>query len=282
MLRARTTAMVHTTRLEFQLRRAQQREQEALARAGESLAAAEHWPDDGAAEPLLAEVRRLRLALDEYKAGIACSMESDRADVVSVARWMRLFVVVRGLCTRAVLRHHTNRCRRELRPLHERLGALALAEAGGPAAPRVPGTLIEAVRGARAEQKTAVAERALRLAPFGGSALPGWLGRLADEGKALGCALVAQLRGQLLPRASALAGLVAGWWVAYTYTDSRPRAILRSIGIGQGGTHVVSGETYKAMSFWLPIMAGAVCAYLGDRIARRVREHYQLHDLSPK
>ena len=281
MLRARTAAMVHTARLEFELKRAQQREREALARAGESFAATPHPPADAAAQALLADVRRLGRELDGHSAAVARSMEDDRADLVSVARWMRPLVVVRGLCARAVLRHHATRRLRDLRPLHERLGAIALAQPGDwAAAGGIPGTLVDAIRGARAEQQTAVASRTLRLAPLGGAALPGWLGVVASETKALGQALVKQLRGQLLPRASALAGLAAGWWVAHTYTDSRPRAVLRSIGIGKGGTHVVSGDTYQAMSFWLPILAAAICAYLGDRIARRVRQHYQLRGLS--
>jgi hypothetical protein len=283
VLRARTTAIVHTARLEIQLKRAQQREREALARAGESFAATRQLPADAAAQPLLAEVRRIRLALDAHSAAIAGSVDDDRADFVSVARWMQPLVAVRGLCARAILRHHASRCLRDLRPLHERLGAIALAQPGdGSATSRVSVTLAEAVRGARAEHETAVAERTLRLAPFGGSALPGWVGGAAGESKALGRALLRQLQGQLLPRASALAGLAAGWWVAHTYTDSHPRAVLRSIGIGKGGTHVVSGETYRAMSFWLPILAAAVCAYLGDRIARRVRQHYRPRNLSPE
>jgi hypothetical protein len=43
--------------------------------------------------------------------------------------------------------------------------------------------------------------------------------------------------------------------------------VLRSVGVVSGGTHVVSESTYKAMSFWLPLLAAAVCAYLGERIA---------------
>lgn len=263
MLRARTAAIVHTARLELQLKRARQREREALARAGESFAAAPEPAADAAAQPLLAEIRRLGLALDGHSAGVARSLEDDRADLMSVATLLQPLVVVRGLCARAVLRHHAARCRRDLRPLHERLGALALAQSGH-----------------RAEQQTAAANLTLGPTPLAGAALPGWLGGVAREAKALGQALVKQLRGQLLPRASALAGLAAGWWVAHTYTDSRPRAVLRSIGIGKGGTRVVSGDTYQAMSFWLPILAAAICAYLGDRIARRVRRHYRLRDLS--
>ena len=50
------------------------------------------------------------------------------------------------------------------------------------------------------------------------------------------------------------------------------RSVLRSVGIGSGGTHVVSGSTYKAMSFWLPLLAAAVCAYLGERIVGYYRK----------
>ena len=38
---------------------------------------------------------------------------------------------------------------------------------------------------------------------------------------------------------------------------------------------VVSGTTYKAMNFWVPILAAAVCAYLGDRLARAIRQRYE-------
>jgi len=93
-----------------------------------------------------------------------------------------------------------------------------------------------------------------------------------QEGRALGAAVLQQLRGALLPRASALAGLAAGWWVASTYTDSHLRSVMNTVGLGRGGTHVVSGTTYKAMNFWLPILAAAICAYLGERLARKIGE----------
>ncbi len=274
MIRARTGAAVHAARLDLQMRRAERREREALARAGELLAALEHAPSHGETHSLRIEAKRLRLEREAHSAAVTRSLEDDRADYALVASWMRPLVVLRGLCVRAVLRHRIARCERELRPLHERLAAATLAEPAlsGSA---VSGTLVEAIRGARAERETALAERTRRLEAFEGKAVPRWLGWMADEGKALGRALAKQLQGQLLPRASALAGLAAGWWVAHTYTDSRPRSLLRSIGIGHGGTHVVSGDTYRAMSFWLPVVAAALCAYLGDRIARWVRSRYQ-------
>ena len=90
------------------------------------------------------------------------------------------------------------------------------------------------------------------------------------EGRALGGAVLQQLRGKLVPRFSALAGLAAGWWVTSTYTDSHLRSVMNTVGLGRGGTHVVSGTMYKAMNFWLPILAAAICAYMGDRLARRI------------
>ncbi|HEX6668420.1 MAG TPA: hypothetical protein VF061_02610, partial [Gemmatimonadales bacterium] len=66
-------------------------------------------------------------------------------------------------------------------------------------------------------------------------------------------------------------GLCVGWWIANTYTDSHLRSGLRSLGIGSGGTRVVSSSTYEAMTFWLPLLAAALCAYLGERIGAHYR-----------
>lgn len=281
MIRARAGAAVHAARLDLQMRRAERREREALARAGELLVASEHAPSHGETHSLRVEAKQLQLEREAHSAAVTRSLEDDRADYALVATWMRPLVVLRGLCVRTVLHHRIARCERELRPLHERLAAATLAESALPGS-AVSGTLVEAIRGARAERETALAERTRRLEAFEGKAVPPWLGWMADEGKALGRALARQLQGQLLPRASALAGLAAGWWVAHTYTDSRPRSLLRTIGIGHGGTHVISGDTYRALSFWLPIAAAAVCAYLGDRIARWLRSRYQPSETDPR
>jgi hypothetical protein len=72
--------------------------------------------------------------------------------------------------------------------------------------------------------------------------------------------------------------MAVGWWIANTYTDSHLRSALRSLGLGHGGTHVVSGSTLKAMSFWLPLFAAAVCAYVGERVAGYYRGHGQERD----
>ncbi len=121
MIRARAGAVVHAARLEFQMKRAEQRGCDALARAGELLATSEHPSTRGASPALLAETRRLRLEREAHSAAVTRSLGADCADYVAVAPWMRPLVILRGLCARAVLRHRMTRCRRELRLLHERL-----------------------------------------------------------------------------------------------------------------------------------------------------------------
>lgn len=164
------------------------------------------------------------------------SRQADRADGAGVDGWMLPVVAVRGWATRAVLRHRISRGHRALAGHYEALGrtareGVALADAPAPAPPAPPGA---------------------------------WAG---GEAARFRRAFWAQLRPAILPKAPALAGLAAGWWIANTYTDSRWKSLARSIGIGSGGTTVVSAETYRAMGFWLPLLAAAVCAYLGDRVA---------------
>jgi hypothetical protein len=129
------------------------------------------------------------------------------------------------------------------------------------------------VHAARAEQE-AIATEQVERAPFSSSERPALLGPLWREGKAFTRAFAKQLQSHLFPRAPALAGLAVGWWIARTYTDSRWRSVLRTLGIGEGGTRVVSSETLQAMNFWLPLCAAAICAYVGDRIARSLRHRY--------
>jgi hypothetical protein len=231
-------------------RAAEQRERDALVRAGEALAAAIERDPGAAVEELPAGIRQLRRRVDDLTEEIPRSLEADRADYVRVSSNLRGLVILRGLCTRAILRHQRARCWRDLRPLYAQLGAAAIKRSPSlTATPRAPAVQVEA-------------------AP-----LP-WMSRVADEAKLLGRALKRQLRDRLFPRLPALVGLAAGWWVANTYTDSHWKSTLRSVGIGGGGTHVVSGEMYRLMMFGLPILSAAVCAYLSDRLAHFIRGRY--------
>jgi hypothetical protein len=166
--------------------------------------------------------------------------EAERRDLARVAWWIRPAVVMRTLSSRAVLQDERRRRQRVLDVAHE---ALARAAGRGRAGDPPP------------------------LSAPGGPPVSGWASR---EAHGLTIAFWGQLRSHIFPKAPALVGMAVGWWIANTYTDSRVRSVLHSVGIGSGGTHVVSGSTFRAMSFWLPLFAAALCAYAGERIWERL------------
>lgn len=270
---ARLTAPLQHLRLSGRLRDARERERRALARLGEAVVRA--GPSDRHVElqAALLRIQAVRGRMDALRSALERSVEAERSDLAAVAPWMRPVVAIRGLAERAVLRHRLARTRRELRPEHEAVGAQVLADPALAHWARCLPHLADAVATARADVAAASTDLNRRL-PGPGGAAPLWTDPLAREAAAFGRAVWSHLRPQVFPRASALAGLAAGWWVTATYTDSRWRAIFRSLGLGHGGTHVVSGSTYRAMRFWVPILAAALCAYLGDRLARYLRRRY--------
>ena len=247
---SRITAPLNGLRRGVDAWSAERQEAETLRRAGRELANSPKLVDDDRLDPFFAALSRHQARLDILTAALAASAERERADYAAVVPWVRPLVVLRGLCDRALTHHQLQRYRREMGLCHEALGRAALRNS---------------VESVRLEQPApAFRFRRTRLV------------RVAtDEGRALGGAVLQQLRGKLVPRASALAGLAVGWWVTSTYTDSHLRSVMNTVGLGRGGTHVVSGTTYKAMNFWLPILAAAICAYLGDRLARRIGERQE-------
>jgi hypothetical protein len=179
---------------------------------------------------------------------------------------------VRGVCTRLVLRHRQSLERRALWPRFEALGDLAMGSAESATHAGAHSRLRRDVAAARGELADTTVKRERWMAPFGGRALPAWTATAGTEAVGFGRAVLRQLRSHLMPKAPALAGLAAGWWIANTYTDSHFRSVLRSVGIGSGGTRVVSSSTYDAMTFWLPLLAAALCAYVGERLGAYYRE----------
>ncbi len=246
LMRLRT--QLHQIQLDLHHAWLRGRERAALRRLGEAVAES-GWSGGNA------EVLRVRSAMEAALAGIEelenasrASLAADRADFAAVDSWMRPVVAARGICARLVLRHRRSALRRGLEPHHVALGKLAAAE------PEHWYPLVREVSAVRARYVGIVAERQ-------------WSGRVVTESLGFGRAVLTQLRSHFFPKAPALAGLAVGWWIARTYTDSHLRSVLRSIGIGNGGTRVVSSSTYEAMSFWLPLLTAALCAYLGERIA---------------
>jgi hypothetical protein len=264
---ARLHAQSREILLELRFRRLRRRERLTLRRLGGDVA---RTGADGneALAALLAEIaqgeRRAAALLDEYQA----SLEADRADLRVMASWMRPVVVLRGLCTRQVLRHRRSIELRAARPLLERLGTVVAESPGSHSA---GGSLVLEVVALREALTLVASERERCGAPYGGSAFPRWTSQAARETMGFGRAVVTQLRSYLLPKGPAIAGLCVGWWLANTYTDSHLRSALRSLGIGSGGTRVVSSSTYEAMTFWLPLLAAALCAYLGERLSAYYR-----------
>jgi hypothetical protein len=260
----RLQAQLHEVRLGLRRRQLQRRERLALRRLGEEIARDSERTGHEALGGIIAEIDHAHRGLAALAAESDASMEADRTDLRRVAAWVKPVVVTRGVCTRLVLRHQRRADRGRLGARYEALGELAARLGIGVARPEL--------RHTRAGLGRVQTELERRRAPFGGAAHPAWTVRAGVEAVGLGRAILSQLHAHLLPKAPALAGMVAGWWIANTFTDSPVRSVLRSVGIGRGGTHVVSGSTYQAMHFWLPLLAAALCAYLGERIASYYRQ----------
>ncbi|HWE25969.1 MAG TPA: hypothetical protein VG496_18680 [Myxococcales bacterium] len=264
----RIAAIVGSWKLGWRIKRARHADRVAARILGGALAGS------SAVGRLVDEVRSRGHAQDHLDTAMRASLEEDRADFAMASAWGRPFVVIRGMAARAVLRDRIRLARSARDESRERLGRAALD--GSVNLPREP-FVVDAgnrARDARARLSSLVGERAALLAPFGGSLLPDWTNAVARELSAFGSAFARVVGNQLIPRLPALAGLVAGWWVTSTFTDSSLVATLHSWGIGDGPRRAVSTETLESMRFWAPIVAAAICSYLGNRIAAKVRARY--------
>jgi hypothetical protein len=257
---SRIHAALHEIRLDLRLAWLSRRERKALRCLGEA-AVATPLSQEELLRRVAADIAADRARIEALGAESRAALDADRADLAAVASWVRPIVVLRGLSTRAVLRHRQRLVARGLQPRLETAGEIVAAAEGAAA---LPTRELADIRAAAARARD---ERKRWVAPYGDTAFPAWSARARTEVAGLGRAIGTQLRSHFLPKAPALAGLAVGWWVANTYTDSHLRSALRSIGIGSGGTRVVSSSTYEAMSFWLPLLAAAVCAYAGSRIS---------------
>lgn len=266
---SRVGAILNELRLDLREQNARRQELKALLRLGQ--AAAAYGPGDLDLARLYTEVRTGENKLDRFRSAMRDSLEADKRDYTASARWMRPVVVLRGVCDRAILRHQMVAGRRALAAPEAAIGVAVATRTTAFA--RHPDE-VKAVADARAILRAVTEERKRRLAPFGGSALPSWFPHLGRESSVFGRALWLQLKPTILPRGSAVVGLAVGWWLANTYTDSHVRSALHSLGIGSGGKRVVSGDTYQAMTFWLPLLAAAVFAYLADRAHYLVQRRY--------
>jgi hypothetical protein len=269
---SRIAALPRAARLHLAVERARRSEGRALALAGDQACGI---PELGAPAEIagaVAGASPLRERRDAARRAAEASFDQDRTDWADASPSLKVLILARGLLVRAVLRAQRRRIERELAPLLERIGAHALAAPS--VAARLPEPALAEVERQRARAGAASAERAELLAPLGGRALPPSFSAAARETSRVAAGLGQELRARLLPRLPGLAGLVAGWWVAHAFTSSRWDAFTERLGLRRGGPWVVSGETYERLEFWIPLVAAALCGYLGSRVWAAVERRY--------
>jgi hypothetical protein len=262
----------------FRASRARREEARLLTRLGEEVAAAQ-TALKGNVQIAAAEVGVHDDRLAQIDAEFEMSLRADRTDYTAVSAWVRPIVIARGFAVRSVLRHRRRVAWKERCAACQRLGVVALegsVDYYGAAA-----LLATRARVARGRADSAQAEAARLLEPFGGAILPPAAHRVVREVWELGKAAAKEFRGHVAPRVPALGGLAAGWWVANTFTDSHFSAMLHGLGLGSGPRRAVDSETLQALSFWLPILAAAVCSYAGNRISALIRSRYGAGQPSP-
>lgn len=191
--------------------------------------------------------------LSDLEAAFAPSRNRDRADWSALPSWARFLVVLRGLFDRQVLRALQFSARRDRDVAAVEHALLCLDSAEGAAAARA------------AHDRVLRAEAAVE-------PLPG----AVKEAHHFSRVLFQELRSKLFPRLSGIAGLAVGFWIAQTFTDSQLSATLHSFGLGSGPRHAVSRDTLRAMSFWLPLVAAALCSYAGTRLSGFLQSRYGL------
>jgi len=103
--------------------------------------------------------------------------------------------------------------------------------------------------------------------------------KTAKELKIFSQLLLKQLYNQI-PGASAATGLVAGGWVAATFTTSPIGAMLASWGLIPGATHAVSGLTYRLMSIIIPLFAAGATAYLAQKLLIIFRDRQMVRNMA--
>ncbi len=273
----RVAALPGAARLRIGMERARRREGKLLERLGESVSPRESSSREDDVRKLLAEAAGLENDLAAVRSGMAASLEQDRDDYALASSRAKAVVVARGLLTRLVLHDRARRIGNALRPLHRALGAASLdgrLEAPeGTTRPESAG-LAEEIARQRSDFKAAEAERLRLLAPWGGKALPVWADGALKEGVAAGTAIGREARVRLVPRLPGLVGLAAGWWVAHAFTASYWDRLTDGLGLRSGGPTVVSADAYRSLQFWVPLLAAAICAYLGSRLSAFVEKRY--------
>jgi hypothetical protein len=209
-------AQLDAARLSRRQRDLRRREQDAIARLGETVLA-DGGPREGRLSTLSAEAATVRRRL------AALSTKTDQRHTTLEAKLLQLHLTAGRL-------------------------ALAMPTAGGAAE-------VQAIRDELAE--AASDQERIRADSR----------RLAEDSWA-------DLQEWVRPRAPMLGAMVVGWWITRSYVSAHTAAVLTALGRSTKtrGAHWVSLPADTAIvRYALPLLAAAVCAYLGHRLAQRVQ-----------
>lgn len=273
MVLARLQAAWAAKRLETRANSAVEREKNALGRLGAQVFVA--LEANGAPESTRELVAALRASVERVTSHGGArerSLAADRRDFADATQLVRWAVIFRGLLERVVLRDRETRDEETRFELEEQLGRLALDGDSAELRAFVPAKGAIEVAAAREDLRLAREERARLLAAYDGHALPDWLAAALRELANFVGFMWDQLTRKFFVRAPALAGLLVGWWIARRYTGSTHGTVLANLGLSD--KQAVDADTLKQMEFWLPLTAGALCAYVSWVIARRVQNKY--------
>jgi hypothetical protein len=254
------------------LKRLRREERTALEGAGRSFRArAEGAGAHG--EGVSAALARVA-ALEEHERALAqrlaLSLEADRNDYRATETGVgRSLIVLRGVLDRLVVRDEAWRARRELPARLVELGAAVLADAAAAAA--LPEEERARAQAAEKALRDATGEREALLAPYGGEALPrGARALVAELGTFLGF-VREELSKKLILRLPALAAMGVAWWVTHRFTVSRRERWMNEL---LGRERGLSEGAVDWLTFWLPLLAAALVAYLLFTVRRRIRRRY--------
>lgn len=250
-------------------------EERALLRIGAAVAGQQPVARDEAVRDVVSRATHGDARLRILAGASVASLDTDRADYAVVSRPLLALVILRGALERIVLRERARLLRKTLAPARAELGAFAIegrvTSSSPPASDEA--AAVSALRGRLSAAQARIAELQRR---HGGAVVPRWLSGAAREAARLAVLVVHEVRAKVLPKGPALAGMVVGWAIAHTYTDSHVDATLSRFGLKSGGTRVISRETLERMNFWLPLLAAVLCSYLGGRLSAALNARYAL------
>lgn len=172
------------------------------------------------------------------------------ADAAAARGRLQTMAAGKGKSASAAQRERVEALELRLHQIHLTAGRLALA---------MPPTGAESeVLAIRAEMADAARER----------------DRLRGEGHRLAEETWTRVRSWVSPRAPGLTAMVVAWWIARSYAVSHTGGIMTAFGLSlsRRGHHLVSVPTDTVLvQYGLPLVVAAVCAYLAQRLAGRVR-----------